>query len=410
MSTALAPFRTRSFRFQWPADLCTAWALEMETLVLGWYVLVESGSVMMLTIFGALQFVGTLVAPLLGVVGDRIGLRNLLAVMRASYTVFSGVLLFLALTGRLDPWAVLAVAGLCGLVRPSDIGMRNALVGATVPASDLVSAMSISRTTMDSAKIGGAIAGTGVVAAFGMAPAYVLITCVHLTGLALTLLIDGGRAGPASAKARPSPWRDLTAGLACVWRTPAVLAAMTLAALVNLTAYPLSLGLLPYIARDVLSLGQTGLGWLAASYAFGALVGSVLMSMFGARTRPARAMLGAALAWYLCLVGFVLSPSAPVAMTLLAAAGASQSLSMLALSILLLRSTDAQMRGRIMGVRMLAIYTLPLGMLIAGAAIPRIGFHPAALAMIGAGALMLAGIAWHWRTVLLPRQASANGG
>lgn len=37
----LAPFRTRkSFRYQWPADLGTAWALEMETLILGWYVLV----------------------------------------------------------------------------------------------------------------------------------------------------------------------------------------------------------------------------------------------------------------------------------------------------------------------------------------------------------------------------------
>ena len=36
MIAALTPFRTRSFRYQWPADLCTAWALEMETLILGW--------------------------------------------------------------------------------------------------------------------------------------------------------------------------------------------------------------------------------------------------------------------------------------------------------------------------------------------------------------------------------------
>lgn len=410
MIAALAPFRTRSFRFQWPADLCTAWALEMETLILGWYVLVESGSVMMLTVFGALQFVGTLVAPMLGVVGDRIGLRNLLAAMRISYTVFAGVLLFLALAGHLSPWAVLVVSGLCGLVRPSDIGMRSALVGATIPAPDLVSAMGISRMTMDSAKIGGALAGAGFMAAFGMAPAYVLIVAIHLAGVTLTLMIDGGRAAPATAQARPSPWRDLADGLVYVWRTPAVLAAMALATLVNLTAYPLSLGLLPYIARDVLSLDQTGLGWLAASYAFGALIGSVLMSSFGAGVRPARAMLGAALAWYLFLVGFVLSPTAPMAMALLAAAGAAQSLSMLAVAILLLRATEAQLRGRIMGVRMLAIYTLPLGMLIAGAAIPLTGYHAAALAMLAAGALMLAGIAWRWRTVLLPRNAPANGG
>ena len=79
---ALAPLRTRAFRYQWPADLATAWALEMETLILGWYVLVESGSVVMLTLFGALMYAGTLLSPLIGTLGDRIGLRRLLAGMR----------------------------------------------------------------------------------------------------------------------------------------------------------------------------------------------------------------------------------------------------------------------------------------------------------------------------------------
>ena len=43
------PFRIRSYRFQWTADLVTSWALEMEALVLGWYILVETGSVLLLT-------------------------------------------------------------------------------------------------------------------------------------------------------------------------------------------------------------------------------------------------------------------------------------------------------------------------------------------------------------------------
>ncbi len=48
---ALAPFRVRSFRFQWPADLLISWAFEMEVLILGWYVLVETGSVVLLTLY-----------------------------------------------------------------------------------------------------------------------------------------------------------------------------------------------------------------------------------------------------------------------------------------------------------------------------------------------------------------------
>lgn len=411
MIPALAPFRTRSFRYQWPADLCTAWALEMETLILGWYVLVESGSVVLLTVFGALQFVGTLVSPLLGVVGDRIGLRNLLAAMRLSYALFSSVILFLAITGRIDPYAVLVVAALCGLVRPSDIGMRSALVGATVPPGELVAAMGISRTTMDSAKVGGALAGAGLMASFGMVPAYVLITLIYAAGVVLTLMVDGGRRAPASAGtvSRPSPWRDLRDGLAYVWRTPRMLAAMSLAALVNLTAFPLSGGLMPYIARDVFHLDQKGLGWMAASFACGALIGSLLMSVLGPRVRPARTMLGATVFWYLCLVGFVLSPTVPLAMATLLAAGAAQSLSMIALAIMLLRTSEPHFRGRIMGVRMLAIYTLPLGLLIAGAVIPLIGFQAAAMIMLVVGMLLVAAIVAGWRRELVPLDAAANG-
>jgi len=97
----LAPLRTRAFRTQWYADLCTAWALEMETLILGWYVLVESGSVLQLTIFGALMYVGTLLSPVLGTLGDRLGLRRVLAGMRMSYGLLACVILLLAATAGL---------------------------------------------------------------------------------------------------------------------------------------------------------------------------------------------------------------------------------------------------------------------------------------------------------------------
>ncbi|HEV7800944.1 MAG TPA: hypothetical protein VGP15_07690, partial [Burkholderiales bacterium] len=75
---ALAPFRIRAFRYQWPADLATSWAFEMETLILGWYVLVETQSVVMLTLFASMQYGGTLIAPFFGLLGDRLGHRNVL--------------------------------------------------------------------------------------------------------------------------------------------------------------------------------------------------------------------------------------------------------------------------------------------------------------------------------------------
>jgi predicted MFS family arabinose efflux permease len=413
-SSPLAPFRTRSFRFQWPADLLTAWALEMETLILGWYVLVETGSVLALTVFGSLQFVGTLISPILGVAADRLGLRNVLAVMRLCYATCAAVLLAFAFSGTLEPAVVLVVAACSGLIRPSDIGLRSALVGATIPPAHLVAAMGVSRTTQDSARVAGALAGAGLIASFGMTSAYVAITAIYVAGTLLTLLVDRDRkpaAAPADgspAVARPSPWRDLKEGLVYVWRTPQLLAAMSLAALVNLTAFPLTGGLMPYIARDVFHLDQKGLGLLVASFAMGSFIGSISLSVLGSRVRPARTMLATAVVWYLALVGFVLSETLAVAMALLVVAGVCQSFSMIALAILLLKTSDERFRGRIMGVRMLAIYTLPIGLLAAGALIPRIGYQTTALILVVSGLLLTLQIGIGWRHDLVRRDAVSN--
>ena len=243
----------------------------METLILGWYILVETGSVLLLSLFGALLYVGTLLSPLFGVVGDRIGHRNLLGAMRAFYTALAAALMAIALAGALSPHAVFSIAGLMGLVRPSDLGVRGALVAHIVPAEQLIGAMAVSRTTSDAARIVGALAGAGLFAGFGIGAAYVVVTGLYALGLLLVLAM--GRppdthtplpapvAGPTESRpARPSHWGDLMEGLALVWRTPALLAGMLLAFLVNLLAYPISIQLLPYVAREVYGVDETGLG------------------------------------------------------------------------------------------------------------------------------------------------------
>ena len=413
--SALAPFRSRNFRLQWPADLCTAWALEMENLILGWYVLVETGSVVLLTVYGSLLLVGTLVSPLIGMLGDRWGLRNVLAAMRASYALFAAMILILALTKALNPMLVLAIAAFSGLIRPTDIGLRSALVGASVPAEHLVAALGISRTTQDTARIGGALLGTGFMAAFGMVPAYLVICAFYLAGVLLTMQVRDGASVATmvtgkSSQVSASPWQELKDGLVYVWHTPRLLAAISVAALVNLTAFPITAGLMPYIAREVFGLDQQGLGWLVASFGCGALIGSISLGAFGERLQPARSMLIAALCWHLCLIGFVFSHSLALAFVLLLLAGLAQSVSMISLSILLLRTSEPRFRGRIMGVRMLAIYTLPIGLLAAGNLIPKIGFDVTAMALLTLGLLLLGAIAFGWRIDLIRRDAAGNAG
>ena len=53
----------------------------------------------------------------------------------------------LAFTGALRPVHVFIIAVIAGLIRPSDLAMRSALVADTMPPDRFVSAMGAARTT-----------------------------------------------------------------------------------------------------------------------------------------------------------------------------------------------------------------------------------------------------------------------
>jgi MFS family permease len=468
----------------------------METLILGWYVLVETRSVLMLTIYASLQYVGTLFAPMFGVAGDRMGNRNVLCAMRAVYATLATALTTFIFLGVLTPAHVLVIAALMGMVRPSDLGVRSTLIGETMPSDRLMGAMSIQRTTQDSARIAGALTGAGVVATLGMGTAYLVVVSLYAASFLLTLKAGGAHSaarpaaidGTVSARprdtlaerpasgagakarprdtspehtvtaagamarfpqtavfdgnvsarprdtlaerpapeagakarspqtavfvgnvsARPSPWRDLRAGLAYVWTTPHLLAAMCIAFLVNLSAYPLTNGLLPYVAKAIYLTDQTGLGYLLASFAFGALLGSVALSRIGHAVRPGRMMLVYCAVWYAMMMVFAQMQNLSGGILALILAGFAQSLCMVPMSAMVLRDTRAQFRGRVMGIRMLMIYGVPIGLLTSGPLIDRFGYHTTATLYCVIGLAVTLLIAMRWRADVWRLEAPAN--
>jgi len=412
-SSALAPFHIRNYRFQWPADLLTSWAFEVEALVLGWYIMVETGSVLLLTVLASLNYVGTLIAPVFGMIGDRLGHRDLLVAMRFAYTALAATIMMMALSGHLAPLYVMIVVAIMGLIRPSDLGVRGALLADIMPPEQLVGAISVSRTTQDSARIAGALSGTGLFAALGIGFAYVAIACLYLAAAMLMLCMTpptkphGISDRPAGDMSAASLLRDLKEGIVYAWSGPGMRAALCVAFLANLTAFPLTNGLLPYVAREVFLTDQAGLGYLSASFAFGSLIGSITLSLAGG-VRIARLLIGATLAWYTMLLVFVEIRTMPVGMLCLMLAGIAQSLSMISAAVILMRTASARLRGRVMGVRMMVIYGLPLGLLAAGSLIDLVGYRATGTLYAASGLVAMLAIALHWRADLWPVHAPAN--
>jgi hypothetical protein len=401
-----SPFGVRSFRFQWPADLATSWAFEMEALILGWYVLSTTGSVQQLVVVGALAWLGSLFSPFFGLAGDRIGHRTLLCLTRGVYALLAGVLAALTLNNALEPWHVFAIAALAGLMRPSDMVMRHVLVGQTMQPGMLLVALGISRTTSDTARVAGALAGTAGVALIGMGPAYAVVTAMYIAAFALSLGVAGA---PPAGKAAPAhPLTDLKEGFSYVWRKPDLLGAFAMAFLVNLLAYPVFLGLLPYVAKDIYAIGQSGLGYLAGAFWTGALAGSLSVGSSRFQLRAARAMLWSGALWFAALLLFGQTTTLAAGVPLLVATGFVQSFCLTPLAAVMLRSSDGSMRGRVMGVRMLAIWGLPLGLLASGPLIAAIGYPATTALYAGLGLAATLAIGYRWREALWSRSAAAN--
>ncbi|MFO1312812.1 MAG: MFS transporter [Burkholderiales bacterium] len=401
-----SPFAIKSFRFQWSADLMTAWAAEMELLILGWYVLTKTDSVLALTLFASLQWMGTLFAPAFGLAGDRIGHRNVLASMRGSYAILAAVIAALSVADALSPAAVLAVAALAGLVRPCEFAVRTVLTSEIVPHDRLMSAISLSRITTDSARAAGALAGAGAVALVGMTSAYAIVLLLYATSAALILRIP--ERGSAARDVATSPWRDLLDAVRAIRDAPTQKALLLIAFLVNFTVFPFTIGLLPYVAREVYGVSQVDLGYLAASAGMGGVVASLLVSRIAGTVPPARMMIAFGVAWHVLVIAFGFSTSMGVGLVLLALIGMSSAMCMLPLALLMLRGAPPALRGRIMGIRTQAVYGLTLGLLAVGPLIDRLGFRAAATVygLVGLGCIGL--IVWRWHSHLWPSSAAGN--
>jgi hypothetical protein len=401
-----SPFSVRSFRFQWPADLLTSWAFEMETVILGWYVFSTTGSVNQLVILAACAWIGSLFSPFLGLIGDRIGHRTVLCATRGAYAMLAALLTALALSDSLQPWHVFAISAIAGLMRPSDLVMRNVIVSQTMGPGMLLWALGLTRTTSDTARIAGALAGAGGMALVGIGAAYVIVTIMYVTAFALSFGMAGRRARGHASSAHPMA--DLVEGFRYAWNKPELLGTFTLAFLVNIVGFPFIFGLLPYVAKDVYGASQVGLGYLAAAFWLGSLVGSLVMGASRFDLGAARTMLWSSGLWFVTMLLFGQTSTLWTGAAVLLSAGLVQSLCLTPLSAIMLRASDEAMRGRVMGVRSLAVWGLPLGLLAAGPLVELLGFRIMSLLYACLGIVATFAIAYRWREVLWYRSATAN--
>lgn len=393
----------RNFRYLWFACTAASLAQRMDGVILGWLVLELTDSAFLVGLVGSMRFLGAMLGPVTGVIADRYDRRRLQTTSLLAMTGLVTLLLGLALTRRLDVWWLFLVTTLWGVVWAMYQPAQQSMQADILSGGELVHGIAMMNTAMNlMSMLGPALGGllleycragaqgpgrSGALA--GVHWSYAVLLLLYLIQLGNYRAIRFVQRPPTLS--RTSIWQNLVAGLRYSRSHPGLWTALVLAGLVNLVGFPLQFGLLPVLARDVFHVGAAGLGLLGAALGAGSLLGSCLLAFVGSVQQAGRLMLGGTAGWFVLLVVFALTPTYELALGVLLLMGVAQAFSLANMTVLLLGTASSDMRGRVMGLRSLAVAPLFLGGTLAGASTASFG---APLTTLGCAVIGLVVTIW----------------
>lgn len=284
MHDPYAPFRHRDYRFFIAMVLITSLAQQSLGVALGWDIYERTGSAMALGWVGLAQFIPVLAFFLpAGQLADRHDRRRIVAVSLVVWVAASALLVLTAVSTMPVIWIYVAIT-FVGMSTVLNRAGRDALLSQLVPQEILGQGVTWNSTVHQTASVAGpALAGLMIALGGSAVTVYAFNLVAMLVAMSLALMI---RRRPVTHGKRPSTWVDVFGGLAHVWKTKIVLGLIT----VDLFAVMLggATALLPIFAKDILHVGPTGLGWLSAGPAIGAVTMGLAYAR-GWRRTPAHA-------------------------------------------------------------------------------------------------------------------------
>jgi MFS family permease len=388
--------RHRNFRLYWTGQIVSLVGTWMQTVSQPWLVLLLGGSYIQLGIVVALQFAPSLaLAPLGGVLADRVDKRRLLLVTQSVAAIQAAVLFTLTATHVIQIWQIMLLALALGFVNALDMPVRQSFAAELVPREDLMNAITLNSASFNLARvIGPAVAGV-TLALYGPAFNFAINAVSYLGVLTALRRMDPAAMQRISRPAQhPSIRSSLSEGIRYALRTPTVLWPLVLLAGVGTFGMNFQT-LLPLFAKYTLHLEADGFGALFAAMGVGSLLGSLSLAFIGSRRPLVWMILGGAVSFVIFESLLSLSRAPVAAFSLIVFVGLSSMLMVNTINVTVQRSVPDELRGRVMALYVTVFAgSTPIGGLFAGTVAQAWG--PPAGFLIGAGVttLFIGLVAW----------------
>jgi len=374
-----APRRLMMFRSLYHRDFSIFWAGNflsnigtwMQYLALGWVILIISNSPFLLGLNGFLAQVPSLVFALPGgTIADRLSRRKLMLITQTSMMLLALLLAVLTSIRQITITEILAISFLTGVASALNYPAYQALIPDLIPREDLMNGIALNSAQFNMSRaIGPTVAGLAM-GTLGAAACFYLNS---VSFLALIIALLAITIPPVHREKGPRFWGAMVEGVRYLNKHRMVILLLTVPACLSLLGLPFIV-LMPAVARNMIGVGATGLGYLMGGAGLGAVAAALFIAARGTSENRGRLILSSATLFSLALILLSRAQTFWGAFFLLAVMGGTIVGSLTLANTTLQMTTPPQLRGRVMAMYYMAMSGLmPFGSLQAGAMAQAVG-------------------------------------
>jgi len=354
---AYAVWRIGNFRRFITGRFFLTFAIQMQSVIVGWQVYDLTHDVFSLGLIGLSEAIPFLAMALFaGHVADLVNRKTIISIAATVYVLAAIVLLYMSYvmpslyltSGVLPLYIVIAVTG---LARAFFYPAQSAYMAQIVPRSLYANSSTWNSTIWHIAAVSGPAVGGLLYGFAGIHAAFICV--VFFSALSLSFFYTSKSVPLPLRQVKEKIFTSLSTGIKFVFGHQVLLGALALDMFGIL--FGGAVALLPVFASEVLHTGPQGLGFLRAAPALGAVLMAMILAYHPPIHRSGIKLLWAVGGFGACIIFFALSGNFFLSLGLLALSGMFDNVSVIIRGTILQMYTPDEMRGRVASVNSLFV-------------------------------------------------------
>ena len=358
-----AAIANRNYRWYWLCAGFSSMGMTIGMITQGWLVLEITNSPFWVGFVAGLMGMGHVGFGLIGgVVVDRWDKRKVLIAVQVLSGLVAMAVALLIFADRLELWHMGVSAVLQGVLMAVRLPSGNSMVYLMVGRKVILNALASQHIALNLSRIVGSVVARTSIESLGVQYAYLFMAFSAWLGGLMVFMVRGNY---TSIGVVEPFWRSAMEGLRYAWSSAPIRSLLLMSVLMEMFGFSF-LVMLPVMARDVLGVGATGLGYLSATNAVGATASTVIVAGLGDFKNKQALLMFTAMGAGISILLFALSPWFAVSLALSALVGATLMSYDAAMGTMLQLLTTDAVRGRVLGLYGLTFGFTPLGGFIEG--------------------------------------------